>query len=347
MTFDEIFAKFKKKYRKALLTSGAGFTGSHLAEELVTRGFPVISIDDYSAGKKINLAHLKKYRNFNEAKCDITDLKRLPRYFRGIDIVFHNAASKKSICLIDPRRDLEVNGAGTFNLLELSKKFKINKFIHASTGSVYGEAKPASPAGRIFPTSENHPLNPVSYYGVSKLAGEKYVQVFHHLYGLNTTVLRYFHVYGSRQEYNQFGGVVSIFLNNLLNNEKIRIFGSGKQERSFTYVKDIVKANLLCAIQTETNGEVYNCASGIKVTINELARHMLDYFAKGQKPIYKDWLIGDIKVFNIDNSKIKKLGLDFETDFFGRLDEILEEMKVYVRNDQKKSSQRKTHLRRF
>lgn len=340
MTLEQIFSKFKKIYRKALVTGGAGFIGSHLAEELVSRGFPVVSIDDYSAGKKFNLQHLKKYKNFTEAKCDITDMKRLPRYFRNIDIVFHNAASKKSVCLIDPRRDLEVNGTGTFNLLEQSRKFKIKKFIHASTGSVYGEPK-------YFPTDEKHPTDPVSYYGTSKLAGEKYVQVFQKLYGLNTTILRYFHVYGPRQEYNQFGGVVSIFLKNLLNNERIQIFGSGKQERSFTYVKDIVKANLLSATKYETNGEVYNCASGIKVTINELARHMLDYFGSNLKPIYKDWLLGDIKVFNIDNSKIKKLGLDFETDFFGKLDEILEDMKVYVNNAQKRPSSKQKNLRRF
>ena len=329
MTIETLIKKFKKQYHKALVTGGAGFIGSHLCEELVTNGIKVISIDDYSAGKKINLSHLKKYKNFTEAKCDVTDSKKLAKYFKGIDVVFHNAASKKSVCLINPRRDLEVNGGGTYNLLDLAVKNKVKKFIHASTGSVYGEAE-------IFPTDEKHPLNPVSYYGVSKLAGEKYVQVFHHLYGLDTTVLRYFHVYGSRQEFNEFGGVVAIFVNNLINNHPPTIFGTGKQERSFTYVKDVVKANLLVAVAEKSTGEIYNCASGIKVTISDLCRAVLKAFEKENlKPVYKDWLIGDIKKFQISNAKIKKLGMTFETDFFDKLTETIKEMVPYIKNAQK------------
>ena len=339
MTIDEIFPQFKRKYRQALVTGGAGFIGSHICEELVIRGFPVVSIDDYSAGKSFNLKHLKKFKNFIEVKCDITDMKNLPRYFQGVDIVFHNAASKKSICLIDPRRDLEVNGAGAFNLLELAAKFKVKKFIHASTGSVYGEPQ-------YFPTDESHPTNPVSYYGASKLTAEKYVQIFHHLYDLNTTILRYFHVYGTRQEFSDYGGVISIFIRNLLEGKTPVIYGTGRQQRSFTYVGDVVKANLLIAIKRESWGEIYNCASGIKVTINQLCREILRHFGPADiKPRYQDWLPGDIKIFAIDNSKIKKLKMDFETNFFGKLSEIIEEMKVYIKNAPR-SSQKQKNLHR-
>ncbi len=331
MTFEEIYPKFRKKYKKALVTGGAGFIGSHICEELVVRGFPVVSIDDYSAGKHINLKHLKKFKNFQEAKCDITDMKKLPRYFKGIDIVFHNAASKKNVCLRDPRRDLTVNAGGAFNLVELAVKNKVKKFIHASTGSVYGE--------RVTKQNENHPLNPVSYYGVSKLAGEKYSQVFHKLYGLDTTILRYFHVYGPRQEFNQFGGVVAIFTRNLLNSERPTIFGDGKQERSFTYVKDVAKANLLVAIRPEASGEVYNCASAIHVSINQLCKEVLKYFGKEKvKPIYKNWLVGDIKKFDIDNSKIKKLGMDFVTDFRVGLYETIKELIEYIESTKNAAS---------
>lgn len=342
MTIDQIYPQFKKKYQKALVTGGAGFIGSHLCEELVGRGFPVVSIDDYSAGKKINLKHLKKYKNFKEVKCDIINYRQLAGHFKGVDIVFHNAASKKSVCLINPRRDLEVNGGGAFNLLELAVKNKVKKFIHASTGSVYGEAK-------RLPQDEKHPTNPVSYYGASKLTAEKYVQIFHQLDGLNTTILRYFHVYGERQESNQFGGVVSIFTRNLLENKRPIIYGTGRQERSFTYVKDIVKANLLVAVKKETNGEIYNCASAIKININELCQEILKIFNRPDlKPIYKDWVIGDIKKFDIDNSKIKKLGMDFESNFFEKLTEIIEEMKIYIIHDgQKKPPQGQKNFRRL
>ncbi len=330
MTIDQIFKQFNRKYKKALVTGGAGFIGSHICEELVMRGFPVVSIDDYSAGKKFNLKHLKKYKHFTEAKCDITDSKKLVRYFKGVDVVFHNAASKKSVCLINPLRDLEVNGGGAFNLLELAHKNKVKKFIHASTGSVYGNAK-------YFPTDEEHPTNPVSYYGCSKLAAEKYVGIFNHLYGLNTTILRYFHVYGNRQEFSDYGGVISIFTSKIAEGQNPIIYGTGKQERSFTYVKDVVKANLLVAVADKTEGEIYNCASAIKITINDLCKHMLKFFDRSDlKPKYGDWLVGDIKEFNINNSKIKKLGMDFTTDFYGQLDKILLDMKVYVNNAPKR-----------
>lgn len=326
MTIDEIYSKFKKKYKKALVTGGAGFIGSHICEELVTRGFEVISIDDYSAGKKFNLAHLKKYKNFSEVNCDITDSKKLEKCFKGVDVVFHNAASKKSICLIDPLRDLEVNGGGTFNLLELACKYKVKKFVYASTGSVYGNAK-------YFPTDEKHPTDPVSYYGASKLAAEKYVGIFNYLYGLNTTILRYFHVYGNRQEFSDYGGVISIFTSKIVSGKNPVIFGTGKQERSFTYIKDVVEANLLVAISDKTKGEIYNCASAIKITINDLCRHMLKFFDRlDLKPKHGDWLVGDIKEFNINNKKIKTLGMNFTTDFYGQLDKISEDMKVYVKN---------------
>lgn len=326
MTIDQSVKLIKKKYHKAIVTGGAGFIGSHICEELVTRGFSVVSIDNYSAGKKENLKHLKKYKNFKEVNCDVTDYKKLDRYFKDIDLVFHNAAAKKSVCLKDPRKDLKVNGEGTFNMLQLAVKHKVKKFVHASTGSVYGEAI-------YVPQDEKHPTNPVSFYGVSKLAGEKYVQIHQRLFGLNTTILRYFHVYGSRQEYNEFGGVVAIFVEKLLSGKTPVIFGSGKQERSFTYVKDVVKANLLVATKSETEGKIYNCASSIKVTVNDLCNAVIKHFGKQNiKPIYEDWLIGDIKSFNIDNSKIKKLGLTFQTDFYKQLEETIEEMKEYINN---------------
>lgn len=296
-------------FRKAIVTGGAGFIGSHIVEELVKTEVETISIDNYFAGKRENLAHLKGYSNFHEIECDVTNLTKLEKYFHGVEVVFHQAASKKTICLNNPRRDLEINAEGTFNMLELALKYKVKKFVHASTGSVYGEAQ-------YYPQDEKHPLVPTSYYGVSKLAGEKYVQVFERLYGLDTTVLRYFHVYGPRQESSDVGGVAAIFTRLMLENKPIKIFGDGTQQRSFTYVKDVVKANLLAAVIKGTKGKIYNCASGIKVTVKELADTIANMLNVENLEIrYEDWLPGDIKVFDIDNSKIvKRLGMDF-TDF--------------------------------
>jgi UDP-glucose 4-epimerase len=324
ITMENLLNKISEKYHKALVTGGAGFIGSHICEELVKSGIQVVSLDDYSAGKKKNHEFLDKYENFAAVECDITDMNILPKHFEDVDLVFHNAASKKSVCMKDPRRDLDVNAKGIYNMLELSKAFKVEKFVHASTGSVYGELQHS-------PQSEDHPLCPVSFYGVSKLAGERYVILFNRIYGLNATVLRYFHVYGTRQESNDFGGVVAIFIRNMLKDEIPVIFGDGTQERSFTYVKDIVKANLIVSLDERANGEVYNCASGISVTIKELCEKTIEYFGKKGKikPLFKDWTIGDIKKFYIDHSKIIELGMSFEKDFWGKLQETIDYYKKF------------------
>lgn len=299
----------KGRYSKALVTGGAGFVGSHLVEELLGDGLEVVSLDDYSAGKRENLEHLNTHPRFREVQCDITDYERLLPHFEGVDVVFHEAVSKMTICLKNPRRDLQINAEGTFNVLEASRHWGVKKVVHASTGSVYGEA-------RYYPTDEAHPLNPASYYGVSKLAGEKYARAFSDLYGMDVTVLRYYHVFGPRQENSEVGGVVSIFGRRALRDEPLVIFGDGTQLRSFTYVKDVVNINKLVALADGTKGEAYNCASGTKVTILELAQAVLRELGKESLPIeFSDWKIGDIRKFNVDNSKIRKLGFEFKFPF--------------------------------
>lgn len=315
------------KYRKALVTGGAGFIGSHIVERLLSLGLEVISVDNYYAGKKENLSHLHTFPGFTEVVCDVTDYESLKKLFPGVDIVFHEAASKKTICLKDPRKDLEINAKGTFNILELARDFGVKKVIHASTGSVYGEAE-------YFPQDEKHPLNPTSYYGVSKLAGERYAIAFSKLYDLDVTVLRYFHVYGPRQENSDVGGVVSIFGRKAILGEPLVIFGDGAQQRSFTYVGDVVDINMLVALQDQTKGEVFNCASGITVTINELAEAVLKFYNKEHLEIvYSDWTPGDIKVFDVDNSKIKSLGFSFKTPFSKGLEDTLTWLQGYLRKN--------------
>jgi UDP-glucose 4-epimerase len=296
-------------FTRALVTGGAGFIGSHLVDRLVGMGIETISVDNYSAGKPSNLAHLAGVPHFTAVDCDVTDRDRLGPYLDGVDIIFHQAASKKTVCLADPRRDLAVNAEGTFNLLEGAVRRGVRKFVHASTGSVYGES--------VYRTDERHPIAPTSFYGVSKFAGESYVRAFAHMHGLDTTVLRYFHVYGPRQESSDVGGVVSIFCRRLLEGKPLVIHGDGTQVRSFTYVDDVVDANIRAATVPEARGQVFNCASGIKVTIAELANKIAQSLGSSPPVIeYDDWLPGDIRNFDIENGRIREvLGLEFMTDF--------------------------------
>lgn len=291
------------------MTGGAGFIGSHLVEELIGEGLEVVSIDNYSAGKEANLDPVRNDKRLTEINFDVSGEQGLEQYFEGADIVFHEACSKNTICLRDPGRDLEVNARGTLNVLTAARNAGVKKFIHASTGSVYGE--PVE-----FPTSEKHPLAPVSYYGVSKLAADRYVAVFSLIHDMDTTVLRYHHVFGERQDNSDVGGVVSIFGRRALEGNPLIIYGDGSQVRSFTFVKDVVRANLLVAVKPQSKGEAYNVASGIKVTIKELADAVLAHFGRQDLQIeYRDWKVGDIKVFDVDNSKLKNLGFEFQTDF--------------------------------
>jgi len=296
----------KGKFKKALVTGGAGFVGSNLVESLLKDGMEVVSIDDYSAGKEINLKDLQeKYGNkLQVIDCDITKKFELSKHFKGVDVVFNQACSKMTICLKDPLRDLEVNAAGTFNLLELARDHKVKKFIHVSTGSVYGIAQ-------YYPTDEKHPVNPTSYYGISKLAGEKYVRAFAHLYDMDTSILRYFHVYGPKQDAGAFGGVIGIFCEKAIVNKDITIYGDGTQIRSFTHVNDVVNINKLVALKGG-KGEAYNCASGLKVTINEIAEKIVNLAGSSADVIYEGWKPGDIKDFEVSHEKIKNLGFKFE-----------------------------------
>jgi UDP-glucose 4-epimerase len=295
-------------YRKALVTGGAGFIGSHIVERLLTLGLEVVSIDNYVTGKKRNLAAFQSPR-LHEVACDVVDFEGLKRHFDGVDVVFHNAASKKTVCLKDPRVDLDTNAKGTFNILELCRTHGVQKLVHASTGSVYGE-------GRVFPQTEQHPLDPCSYYGVSKLAGEKYVSTFGTLYGLNVTILRYFHVYGPRQDGSDEGGVVAIFASRALDREPLMIHGDGTQMRSFTYVGDVVDANLLVATHAGAVRRAFNVASGIQISIQELADRVRQLTGAPQLPVhYDDWTTGDIKFFDVDNTALRSLGFEFRTAF--------------------------------
>ena len=232
------------KNRTVLVTGGAGFIGSHLVEALVALEANVIVIDDLSTGTLENLRDVNG--KFKFIKGDIsqeTVLKNLPK----IDIIFNEAALSLSQSFKDPLRNLVVNAGGIINILDLARRFD-SKVIHASTGSVYGN--PVK-----IPISEDHPLNPVSPYGCSKLAAEVYCDMFYRIYGLDVCCLRYFNVYGPRQRIGEETGVIPIFVEQALKGQPFTIHGDGSQTRDFLHVKDVVRANLLAAVSDTVKGQ--------------------------------------------------------------------------------------------
>jgi len=283
---------------RCLVTGSAGFIGFNLCDRLLSDGHSVFGLDDMSAGRTDTINYLSgRYKHFTFFSGDIRrkeDVGFILETFRP-DVIFNQAASKKNICLRDPREDCDVNAKGTLNLMLLAKEYGIKKFIHASTGSVYGALQES-------PQTEKHPLNPCSYYGVSKLAGERYVNFMN----VNTVILRYFHVYGPWQDSSQDrGGVVAIWAHKIWRGEPIIIHGDGTQQRSFTFVGDIVEANIRAMEGTIGLPEVYNCASGLKIRLWDLIKILEKKIGKPAAIDFRPALEGDIHTFDISNKKIK------------------------------------------
>lgn len=315
--------------RKFLVTGGCGFVGSHLCDALLSCGASVVCLDNLSAGKIDNIKHLIGRENFEFVQKDIRDLsgENDHHWFKDVDLVFHNAASKKNICLLNPAADMEVNGIGILRILELMKSSGKGKLVHASTGSVYGRPT-------VFPTTEKASFAPVSHYGVSKAAAEHYIELYGSEGLIEATILRYFHVFGSRQESNEFGGVVSIFMRQAKSGEPLTIFGDGHQLRCFTHITDVINANILAA-QRLLSGlqssaiDKFNVASSNRVTILELAEYIQAnsnrYLGSETEIKYCPALDGDIHFFDVCSKKIENdLGLTFRDNFFSDLRELLQ-----------------------
>ena len=271
--------------KKVIVTGGAGFIGSNLVDALISEGFYVVSIDDYSRGDARNLSAARYNKgSLLEVKCDVRDKETMRVHFEDTDCVFHQAALKNTICETDPLHAFDVNTIGTRNLLELSVEFGVKRFLFASTASVYGR-----PVRNIL--SEKHPTNPMSVYGVSKLAAEKFVQIAHERDGLATTILRYFHVYGPKCDTSEeMGDVIPIFIRKLYHDESPDIHGDGLQERSYTYVGDVVKANLLELGCAGGLGRIYNVASGLKISVREMTEMLREMMGKKHiEPVFSEW----------------------------------------------------------
>jgi nucleoside-diphosphate-sugar epimerase len=285
---------------KYLVTGGAGFIGSHIAGELVRKGHPVRIIDNFSTGKRENISSFLDKIELVEA--DVREFKTCREVVEGMDFVLHQAAlTSVPFSIEDPLLTNEVNITGTLNLLLASRDANVRRFVFASSAAVYGDDS-------RLPKTENMEGFPISPYALSKRVGEMYCQLFSQLYGLSTVCLRYFNIFGPRQDpFSQYASVIPNFIGKMLKEEKPSVFGDGEQSRDFLYVSNVVEANILASRASEVSGEVFNIAGGEKTTINSLVKELNEVLGKEIKPAYDDPRSGDIKHSYADISKARKM----------------------------------------
>jgi len=296
---------------RAVVTGGAGFVGSHLAEELSRRSYQVIILDDLSTGKLENIrtpispCHSEPSEEspttVDFVQGSVTDLPLLRELFHGVDCVFHLAAIPSVPRSVDnPLASHEANATGTLNVLLAARDGGVKKVIYASSSSVYGDIP-------TLPKREDMAPNPQSPYAVTKLTGEYYCQAFQQVYGLSTVCLRYFNVYGPGQDPDsQYAAVIPKFIKRVSEGMPPIIFGDGEQTRDFTFIRDVVDANILFA---ESNAcGVFNIGKGSNISINDLARLVINIVGKNLEPVYQDPRPGDIKHSLADIAKAKACG---------------------------------------
>jgi nucleoside-diphosphate-sugar epimerase len=289
------------KYARALVTGGAGFIGSHIADRLLENGFEVTVLDDLSNARLENINAHTGRSDFHFIEGDIRDLETVKKAVRKVDVVFHEAAFvgvQESIR--KPLLTNDVNVNGTLNLLEASLQSNVKRLILASSAAVYGEPQAS-------PISEDSPVHLNSPYAVSKLTSEHYAKAYHKIYGLETICLRYFNVYGPRQTTGPYAAVITSFIDDLLKNKRPTIYGDGEQTRDFINVRDVVQANIL-AMEKDCAGETFNVAAGSSATINNLLEIMKRIVGKSEvEPKHGAPRPHDIRESCGDISKAKKI----------------------------------------
>ena len=273
-----------------LITGGAGFIGSHLVEHLVAAGDDVTVLDDLSSGRRANLAAVRRQIRF--IRGSVTDLNTCRRAVERVDCVLHHAAVTSVQRSVDePVVTHQVNATGTLNVLLAARDKGVPRVVYAGSTSAYGN--PAT-----LPNSEEHVTRPLSPYAASKLAGEEYCVAFHATYGLETVVLRYFNIFGPRQDPNsQYAAVVPRFITTALAGEPPTIFGDGKQTRDFVFIANVVHANLLAARApaADVSGQVFNIGSGKGVSVNQLCEHIRTLAGVPLAPVYTQGRAGEVR----------------------------------------------------
>lgn len=312
--------EFPKKSR-FLVTGSAGFIGSNLVEAILGHGYKVIGLDNFSTGKKENIDLFKDNLNFEFIEGDIRDLDTCMDACKGIDFILHQAAWGSVPRSIEmPLLYEEINIRGTLNMMEAARQNNVKKFVYASSSSVYGDEP-------NLPKKEGIEGNLLSPYALTKRVDEEYGKLYTKLYGLDTYGLRYFNVFGRRQDPNgAYAAVIPKFIKQLLNDEQPIINGDGKQSRDFTYIENVIEANLkACKAPHEAAGEAYNIAYGGREYLIDIYYDLCKSLDKDIEPFFGPDRPGDIKHSNADISKANRLlGYEPEYGFSKGLSEVIE-----------------------
>ena len=290
--------------KKYLITGGAGFIGSNLAEHLIQKGNFVRILDNFYSGKIENLEFAQGLgkTKFELLKGDICEQKVCDRACRGMDYVLHHAALRSVPGSVqDPESYNRVNIGGTLRILQAASRHKIKRFVFASSSAIYGDTK-------VFPQKEEHLPLLISPYALSKLTGEYYCRIFSEFFNLETVGLRYFNVFGPRQALDdEYAVVIPKFIHCILQGEYPPIFGTGKQSRDFTYIDNVVSANMIAATTPGIKHEVFNAAVGKEYSVLDIVAGINKILGKNVQPVFLPVRAGDIFRSNSDISKIEKM----------------------------------------
>jgi UDP-glucose 4-epimerase len=295
---------------RVLITGGAGLVGSHIADLLVQEGVAeIIILDNFTRGRMENLAQAQSQGHLVMVEGDIRDRQLLADVMQGVDIVFHQAAIRITQCAEEPRLALEVLADGTFNVLEAAVNAKVTKVVAASSASIYGMAED-------FPTTESHhPYHNRTIYGAAKVFNEGLLRSFYDMYGLDYVGLRYFNVYGPRMDiFGVYTEVLIRWMDRIITGQPPLIFGDGQQTMDFVYIEDIARANILAAKKVDVTDEVFNIASGVESSLNDLANSLAKVMGSSLKPEYgPERKTNPVQRRLADTAKAKEL-LGFEAE---------------------------------
>jgi nucleoside-diphosphate-sugar epimerase len=291
----------QEKMSKVLITGGAGFIGSNLTETLLKQGHLVRVLDNFSTGRRENLVFDKAFPSLEIIEGDICDLNICQRAMNDVEFVFHQAAlASVQRSVEDPLTSNSVNVEGTLNVLLAARDAGVKRFVYASSCAVYGDDP-------IIPKREEMSPNPLSPYALQKYIGEQYCRLFSQLYNLGTVSLRYFNIFGPKQDPTSiYSAVIPKFISAMLEGHPPIVFGDGEQSRDFTYIDNVVQANLLAMSADHLNGEAINIACGKRISLNQLLDILKDIIGSKVSPVYQEPRKGDIRHSLADIQKGKK-----------------------------------------